>query len=131
MSDLLSVSLENAELVETLRQAEWRFRTLFRAAPDAVFTVLESGHIREANDAVRDVTGADPLSFVGRLVIDLVAEADRERLRGALATTFAGSPTRVEVAFRHEGRVPGAPARRRRDESPPRSRSAERAARRA
>jgi two-component system NtrC family sensor kinase len=107
MSDLLSVSLENAELVETLRQAEWRFRTLFRAAPDAVFTVLESGHIREANDAVRDVTGTDPLQFVGRQVIDLVTEADRERLRGALATTFAGSPTRVEVSFHHEGRVPG------------------------
>ena len=57
MSDLLSVSLENAELVETLRQTEWRFRTLFRAAPDAVFTVVESGRIREANDAVREVTG--------------------------------------------------------------------------
>ena len=38
MGDLVSVSLENAELVETLRQAEWRFRTLFRAAPDAVLT---------------------------------------------------------------------------------------------
>jgi len=111
MSDLLSVSLENAELVETLRQAEWRFRTLFRAAPDAVFTVLESGHIREANDAVRDVTGADPLQFVGRPVIDLVVEADREKLRGALSTTFAGSPTRVEVAFHHEGRG-GVPGRR-------------------
>lgn len=107
MSDLLSVSLENAELVETLRQAEWRFRTLFRAAPDAVFTVLESGRIREANDAVRDVTGGDPLQFVGRLVIDLVVEGDRDKLRAALATTFAGSPTRVEVAFHHEGRVPG------------------------
>ena len=29
MADLLTVALENAELVETLRQAEWRFRTLF------------------------------------------------------------------------------------------------------
>src|SRR5205823_15056811 len=84
MSDLLSVALENAELVETLRQAEWRFRTLFRAAPDAVFTVLQSGRIREANDAVRDVTGYDPLQVVGREVVDLVLEADRDRLRAAL-----------------------------------------------
>jgi len=106
MGDLLSVSLENAELVETLRQAEWRFRTLFRAAPDAVFTVLQSGRIREANDAVREVTGSDPLQVVGRPVIDLVVEADREKLRTALATTFAGSPTRVEVTFQHEGRSP-------------------------
>ena len=81
MSDLLSVSLENAELVETLRQTEWRFRTLFRAAPDAVFTVLQSGRIREANDAVRDVTGADPMQLVGREVVDLVIASDRELLR--------------------------------------------------
>jgi two-component system NtrC family sensor kinase len=110
MGDLLSVSLENAELVETLRQAEWRFRTLFRAAPDAVFTVLQSGRIREANDAVRDVTGSDPLQVVGRPVIDLVVEADREKLQLALDATFAGAPTRVEVAFQNETR--GTPVRR-------------------
>jgi two-component system NtrC family sensor kinase len=110
MGDLLSVSLENAELVETLRQAEWRFRTLFRAAPDAVFTVLQSGRIREANDAVRDVTGSDPLQVVGRPVIDLVVEADREKLQVALDATFEGAPTRVEVAFQNETR--GTPIRR-------------------
>jgi PAS domain S-box-containing protein len=99
MSDLLSVSLENAELVETLRQTEWRFRTLFRAAPDAVFTVLQSGRIREANDAVRDVTGADPMQLVGREVVDLVIAPDRELLRSALNVTFAGTPSRVELTF--------------------------------
>jgi two-component system NtrC family sensor kinase len=99
MSDLLSVALENAELVETLRQAEWRFRTLFRAAPDAVFTVLQSGRIREANDAVRDVIGLDPLQVVGRPVVDLIGEAEREKLRTALQSTFDGTPTRVEVTF--------------------------------
>ncbi len=104
MGDLLSVSLENAELVETLRQAEWRFRTLFRAAPDAVFTVLQSGRIREANDAVRDVTGCDPLQVVGRPVVDLVVDSDRERLQAALDATFAGTPSRVEVAFQYAAR---------------------------
>jgi two-component system, NtrC family, sensor kinase len=112
MGDLLSVSLENAELVETLRQAEWRFRTLFRAAPDAVFTVLQSGRIREANDAVRDVTGVDPLQVVGRAVVDLVSESDRERLRVALQSTFDGSPTRIEVSFQHESPGRGSPTRR-------------------
>ena len=97
MADVLSVSLENAELVETLRQAEWRFRTLFRAAPDAVFTVLQSGRIREANDAVRDVTGYDPRQVVGRALLDLVAESDRARLQDALANAFAGQPARLEV----------------------------------
>jgi two-component system, NtrC family, sensor kinase len=104
MGDLVSVTLENAELVETLRQAEWRFRTLFRAAPDAVLTVLQSGRIREANDAVRDITGVDPLHVVGRVVTDFVAEGDRERLRSALDATFAGTATRLEVAFDAESR---------------------------
>ena len=104
MSDLLSVSLENAELVETLRQTEWRFRTLFRAAPDAVFTVLQSGRIREANDAVRDVTGADPMQLVGREVVDLVIASDRQLLRSALNVTFAGTPSRVELTFERNDR---------------------------
>ena len=110
MSDLLSVSLENAELVETLRKTEWRFRTLFRAAPDAVFTVLQSGRIREANDAVRDITGVDPRLAVGRELVELVVEADRPPLQSALDATLAGRPSRVEVAFQRE--VDGAISRR-------------------
>jgi two-component system NtrC family sensor kinase len=112
MGDLLSVSLENAELVETLRQAEWRFRTLFRAAPDAVFTVLQSGRIREANDAVRDLTGLDPLQVVGRPVVDLVANADRDKLLNALGATFDGTPSRLEVSFQNDTVSRATPTRR-------------------
>jgi len=99
MTDLLSVSLENAELVETLRKTEWRFRTLFRAAPDAVFTVLQSGRIREANDAVREITGLEPRLSVGREIVDLVAEVDRPPLQSAMDAALAGRQSRVEVAF--------------------------------
>jgi two-component system NtrC family sensor kinase len=112
MGDLLSVSLENAELVETLRQAEWRFRTLFRAAPDAVFTVLQSGRIREANDAVRDLTGLDPLQLVGRPVVDLVADGDRQKLLNALGATFEGSASRLEVSFQNDSGGRSTPTRR-------------------
>lgn len=99
MGDLLSVALANAELVESLRQAEWRFRTLFRAAPDAVLTVLESGRVRDANDAVRTVIGLDPVHVVGRVLMDLVAPEDRPRLTEALAQAFRGAPERVEVSI--------------------------------
>src|SRR5262249_8626968 len=102
MGDLLSVSLENAELVETHRQAEWRFRTLFRAAPDAVFTILQTGRIREANDAVRAVTGLDPSQLVGHSVSELVVGSDRQKLTAALDATFAGVPSRVEVTLLRE-----------------------------
>jgi len=48
------------------------------------------------------VTGLEPLQVVGRPVVDLVTEADRDKLRSALTATFAGAPTRVEVSFQHD-----------------------------
>jgi two-component system NtrC family sensor kinase len=98
MADLLSVALANAELFETLRQAEWRFRTLFRAAPDAVLTVLQTtGRVREANDAVREVFGLDPHQVVGRTLIEMVVPGDRDMLEEALSKAFRGVPARAEV----------------------------------
>ena len=98
MADLLSVALANAELFETMRQAEWRFRTLFRAAPDAVLTVLQTtGRVREANDAVREVFGLEPHQVVGRQLLDVLVAADRPILEEALTKAFAGHPARVEV----------------------------------
>lgn len=105
MADLLSVALANADLVETLRKAEWRFRTLFRVAPDAVLTVFESGRIREANDAVREILGLHPLQVVGRTLEEFVVDEDRERLRHELARVLGGAPSRMELRLRHEGGV--------------------------
>jgi two-component system NtrC family sensor kinase len=98
MADLLSVALANAELFETMRQAEWRFRTLFRAAPDAVLTVLQAtGRIREANDAVREVFGLEPHQVVGRTLHEMLVPDDRLALEELLAKAFAGVPARIEV----------------------------------
>lgn len=104
MADLLSVALANAELFETMRQAEWRFRTLFRAAPDAVLTVLQAtGRIREANDAVHTVFGMEPHQVIGRTLLELLVPADRPQLEGVLARAFAGVPARVEVQVEAPG----------------------------
>ena len=99
LADLLTVALTNAELVESLRQAEWRFRTLFRAAPDAVMTILDSGRVREANDAVRDVIGLEPAHVVGRLIGDLVMPEDRARLAEVLHDAAHGKPGRLEAGL--------------------------------
>jgi len=101
MADLLSVALANAELVETLRKAEWRFRTLFRAAPDAVLTVLESGRIREANDAVQELVGMQPVQLVGRMIEELVLPEDRSHLADQVARVMAGEEARFEVRVWH------------------------------
>lgn len=107
LTDMLSVALANADLVETLRQAEWRFRTLFRAAPDAVLTVLRSGRVREANDAVRELTGLDPVQVVGRDLSALARDEDRARLDDALAGAFDGRPARLEVRVRRTSAAGG------------------------
>jgi two-component system, NtrC family, sensor kinase len=101
MADLLSVALANAELVETLRKAEWRFRTLFRAAPDAVLTVLQSGRIREANDAVQELVGLQPVQLVGRMLEDLVLPEDRSHLADQVARVMGGEEARFEVRMWH------------------------------
>lgn len=100
MADLLSVALANADLLETLRKTEWRFRTLFRAAPDAVLTVFESGRIREANDAVHDIFGVHPVQMVGRTLDEFVVPDDVGRLRQELAHVLNGAPSRVEIRVR-------------------------------
>ncbi len=98
MADLLSVALANAELFQTMKQAEWRFRTLFRAAPDAVLTVLHpTGRIREANDAVREVFGLEPHQIIGKRLLELLLPVDRLTLENALTAAFDGTPARVEV----------------------------------
>jgi two-component system NtrC family sensor kinase len=104
MADLLSVALANAELFQTMKQAEWRFRTLFRAAPDAVLTVLHAtGRIREANDAVREVFGLEPHQVIGKTLVELLLAADGDTMERALAAAFAGTPARVEVQVAMQG----------------------------
>jgi two-component system, NtrC family, sensor kinase len=121
MTELLSLALANVALVETMRQTEWRFRTLFRVAPDAVLTVLESGRIREANETVREITGLEPLQVVGRQIEDFIVPGDRERVRFELAETLAGTPARLEVHFLHPSgnRIVSLAARRLPQADPP------------
>ncbi|HET7585074.1 MAG TPA: ATP-binding protein [Gemmatimonadaceae bacterium] len=121
MTDLLSVALANADLVETLRQTEWRFRTLFRAAPDAVMTVLESGRVREANDAVTDVLGCPPIQVIGRSLEEFVIPEEAERLRYELLQALDGEPCRTELRFRSGSgtRIVSLAARRLPEADPP------------
>ena len=105
MADLLSVALANADLLETLRKAEWRFRTLFRVAPDAVLTLFASGRIAEANDAVRDILGLYPAQVVGRTLDEFVAEDEMDRFRTEFQNVLSGRPTRLELHLKHEAGV--------------------------
>lgn len=98
-------AVASAEAMESLRQAEWRFHTLFRSAPDAVLTLLDGGRIQEANDYAADLFGQEPSALSGRLLEELVVPDDREVLRGALASGIQGEPTRVDVHVPRGGSV--------------------------
>ena len=98
-------ALVTAEAMENVRQAEWRFRTLFRSAPDAVITLLEGGRIQEANDYAADLFGEQPAALAGRLLEDFIVPDDRGVLRDALRTGFDGAPTRVDVHLPRGGTV--------------------------
>ncbi|NUQ93273.1 MAG: PAS domain S-box protein, partial [Gemmatimonadaceae bacterium] len=103
LADLVALTLSNAELVESLRQAEWRFRTLFRAAPDVVLTVLQSGRVREANDAVREVAGLEPSHVIGRILWEMVVPEDQDTLAAAIGRAIDGVPSRCEVRVARDG----------------------------
>ncbi|MBI3792426.1 MAG: PAS domain S-box protein [Gemmatimonadetes bacterium] len=103
MSDMLSVALDNAEHVEGIREAESRFRTLFRAAPDAILTVLPRGEITEANDSAQDLTGLAPAQLRGRLFTELVAGEDRLAVMRALEGALKGIMARLEVRIKKDG----------------------------
>ena len=106
MADLLSVALANAEAVEGLRQAEWRFRTLFRAAPDAVLTLVAGGRVLEANDCAGELFGSTPAALVDRALAEVVEPQDRAALADALATGFRGQQARVDVRVPRDGLAP-------------------------
>jgi two-component system NtrC family sensor kinase len=105
MTDLLSIALANAEVVESLQQAEWRFRTLFRAAPDAVLTLQEGGLVQEANDCAGDLFGLAPAALAGRALGELVVAEDRVALADALAAGLHDRASRVDVRVPREDGV--------------------------
>lgn len=98
-------ALAAAEATENVRRAEWRFRTLFRSAPDAVITLLAGGRIQEANDYAADLFGEAPAALTDRLLEDFVVPDDRGVLHDALRAGFAGDPTRVDVHIPRCGTV--------------------------
>ena len=102
MADLLSVALDNAEHVENLRKAESRFRTLFRAAPDAILTVLPGGEITEANESARELTGIAAIELAGRRFAELVAGDDRLAVMRALDGALKGIMSRLEVRLKRD-----------------------------
>lgn len=63
---------EKRQVERALRESEERFRTVFHASPVAIgITSLEEGRLLDANQAYWNLTGYNPGSSLGRLVMEL------------------------------------------------------------
>jgi hypothetical protein len=113
MTDMLSVALANADLVETLRRAEWRYRTLFRGAPDVVLVVLADGEVREGQRRRARPPRARPRRGGGAPLGECIAEGDHaaftRRARGSARRARPGAPSRAARAGAAPAAASGSP----------------------
>ncbi len=90
---------QEVETLDELRRSESRFRTLFTAAPVAIWTVDRDGRFLSVNRAALTMLGLDELP-AGATLEQFVDPADAEPVRHHLAASLAGE--RREFFFRFQ-----------------------------
>jgi len=121
--DQVAIALDHARLYETLQQqvakreqiekslrtSEERFRTLFRDAPVAYFSVQPNGQIRQVNEQGAALLGLPQDNLIGTPVIDLYADAPsgKEKAQRMFQRFIKGETIRnEELQMQHrDGRV--------------------------
>lgn len=91
---------ENRRLAEAVAASEARYRMIADNASDAMLTLDPWGTIRFASPSVRELTGFEPLSLIGRSALSLIAEEDRERVRLVHLEALASPDTTHRVEYR-------------------------------
>ncbi|MPZ09743.1 MAG: PAS domain S-box protein [Kiloniellaceae bacterium] len=96
-------------MAAALEESEHRFEQLFAKAPAGIALINPAGAIQECNDAFSRLIGRAPQALRSVSLFDLVAKADVEALKGALApaagkTGTKAPPLEVRLA-REEGTV--------------------------
>jgi two-component system, cell cycle sensor histidine kinase and response regulator CckA len=83
-----------SRLLGEAKLAEGRYRALFQNANDAIALLNESGTILEANERWRFLVGAEPLSLVGRHLLDFTKHG-RETFAAELDAAISRGEGRV------------------------------------
>jgi diguanylate cyclase (GGDEF)-like protein/PAS domain S-box-containing protein len=65
---------------EALRKSEQQFRSLFQSSPDAIFVEDLEGNVLDVNPAACRLHGLEREVLIGRNVLELVPENERERV---------------------------------------------------
>lgn len=97
----MSDSLDSLKAtLATLRESEGAYRRLVELSPDMVLLCSESGAIRYINLAGSEILGfGSPVEVTGKDLLDFVAPAARDRVRGRLTDSSESTP---DIAFAEE-----------------------------
>ena len=82
-----------------LEKSENRFQSAFTHASIGMALVSRSGHIYQANPALRTLLGCDSVELEGRRFADHVADGDALRLATTLASVAAGDSVAMPIEF--------------------------------
>jgi PAS domain S-box-containing protein len=94
----LSGNQQASDITGALQSMERRLESLFGMNPDALFTLDTEGRLLYGNAALEMMMAASVREFVGRSLLDFVAEEDRERAWRYFARALGGDSQRFEVA---------------------------------
>ncbi len=104
----LATVIDNARLVQTLRESETRYRALFEQASDAVFLETLEGRILDANTKACELLGYSREELLTLTVADLVPPELRAQIPQVIERQLRNGGMRLEAENVHKNgtRVP-------------------------
>ena len=88
------------------REHESLLNNILESARESIYAVDPEGNFKWCNTATLEGLGFQRHEFIGRPLLEMVYEGDRELVRGKLAAAMTGVPQTYEMRyFSHDGRL--------------------------
>jgi PAS domain S-box-containing protein len=88
------------------REHQSLLNNILESARESIYAVDPEGNFKWCNTATLEGLGFERHEFIGRPLLDMVYEGDREHVRGKLAAAMTGVPQTYEMRyFSHDGRL--------------------------
>jgi PAS domain S-box-containing protein len=96
IADQVAVAVEKAQLYQTLRDSEEKYRTLFEQANDAVFLETLDGRVLDVNERACDLLGYERQELLRLTVADFLPPEIDGPVRHVLQSALATGGARIE-----------------------------------